>query len=322
MDFREFKEKYQKKEVEEVSHSPPKEPLLSVLVQTYQQKDYIKECLDSILMQETSFDFEILLGDDGSTDDTREICLQYAEKYPDRIRLFLHHRENQIQVLGEATSNFNAFYNFYSARGKYIAFCEGDDKWTDPLKLEKQVAYLEKNSSISFTYHKFETVDENGKGFSGILRNTQPLKDLIKEDLLKVKYHPLLVTICFRRNQVKFPKEIVQVLNIDTFLLSLFGEIGDAKFQNKILPSFYRFRREGTWSKKLRFKKLLSKIHTFKCLATYYKSKHHTDLNNYFLNQMKQNYKMLIFLHLKNINFSLAGRTMVEYYTISKSKKV
>jgi cellulose synthase/poly-beta-1,6-N-acetylglucosamine synthase-like glycosyltransferase len=106
MDFREFKEKYQKKEVEEISFSPPVEPVVSVLVQTYQQKDFIKECLDSILMQETTFEYEILVGDDGSTDGTREICQQYAENYPGKIRLFLHHRENQIQVLGEATFQF------------------------------------------------------------------------------------------------------------------------------------------------------------------------------------------------------------------------
>ena len=144
MDFQNFKKKYQKIKPEEVVNTTASEPLVSICVQTYQHVDFIKDCLDGILKQETSFPFEILLGEDASTDGTREICLEYAEKYPDKIRLFLHHRENNIKINGKPTGRFIFLYNMFSARGKYIALCEGDDYWTDPLKLQKQVGFLEK----------------------------------------------------------------------------------------------------------------------------------------------------------------------------------
>lgn len=321
MNFQEFKEKYQKTGVQEISSFTPKEPVVSVLVQTFQQKDFIVECLDSILMQETTFEYEILIGEDGSVDGTREICLEYVKKYPGKIRLFLHHRENQIKVLGEATSNFNAFYNFYSARGKYIAFCEGDDKWGDPRKLQKQVDFLETNKHFAFSYHEFRTIDENGREFTGILETGQPLTDLSKKDLSELRFHPLLVTICFKRDQIHIPEEIFQVINIDTFLLSLFGEVGSAKFQDNVLPSLYRFRKDGLWSKKLRNKKILSKIYTYRCLSSYYGKTQHRVLHIHFFRQMNLYYKMLILLYLKNKQILLAGRTVIEFQKVKFLRK-
>ncbi len=140
-DFNFLKKKYQKKVVQELAGNAPKNPVVSICVQTYQHVNYIRECLDGILMQETTFPFEILLGEDNSTDGTREICMEYAMKFPDKIRLFLHHRENNIKINGSPTGRFNFFYNFHKARGKHIALCEGDDYWTDPLKLQKQVDF-------------------------------------------------------------------------------------------------------------------------------------------------------------------------------------
>lgn len=316
MNFQEFKSKFQEKEVEELSFSPPHEPVVSVLVQTYQQKNFIKECLDSILIQETTFDFEVLVGDDGSADGTRELCLEYAENYPDKIRLLFHHQENQIKVLGGPTSNFNAFYNFYSARGKYIAFCEGDDKWTDPTKLQKQVEFLQKNNTFSFTYHPFASIDERGEKIEFPLEIEQPRQDLSKEMLLKGTYHPLLMTICFRKEILDIPYEIFTVLNVDTFLISLFGEFGDAKFQENVKPSLYRLRTEGLWSRKIRTKKLESKIQTCRSLAAYFKRKKNIEQYDFFLHKMKMHYKMLVVLHLRNGKMILAGKTLFDYLKI------
>jgi glycosyltransferase involved in cell wall biosynthesis len=153
MYFNEFKSTYQKIPVEHYPADVPENPVVSVCVITYQQVDYIHDCLEGILMQETDFPIEILLGEDDSTDGTREICLEYAEKYPDKIRLFLHHRENNIKINGRATGRFNLLYNLYCANGKYIALCEGDDYWTDPLKLQKQVDYMKVNDDCSLCYH-------------------------------------------------------------------------------------------------------------------------------------------------------------------------
>ncbi|WP_418637580.1 glycosyltransferase, partial [Winogradskyella sp.] len=103
--------------------------------------------------QQTTFPFEIILGEDESSDGTREICIQYAEKHPDLIKLFLRSRKDVIYINENATGRFNMIENLKAATGTFIAFCEGDDYWKDPLKLEKQVQLLENNSSLIACHH-------------------------------------------------------------------------------------------------------------------------------------------------------------------------
>jgi len=116
------------------------QPLVSVLVVTYNQEEYIAETLDSIISQECEFDFEILLGEDCSTDKTRDICIEYSKRFPDKIRLFLN------------DSNKGFIENYFSLipeiRGKYIADCGGDDYWTDRKKLSKQIEILESHNDV------------------------------------------------------------------------------------------------------------------------------------------------------------------------------
>lgn len=141
------------------------QPLVSVSVPTYQHSRYISECLDGILMQQTSFPIEIIIGEDGSTDGTREICEEYAIKHQDKIRLFNRDRKLSQYVDKEGhVTRFNGIWNRMSARGKYIAICEGDDYWTDPLKLQIQVDFLEQHLDYAFICHRFVTYDQE-KGF-------------------------------------------------------------------------------------------------------------------------------------------------------------
>ncbi len=162
MTLEEFKEKFEKVEVSEFPNTVPDNPLVSVQVQTYQQKDYVEQCLKGVLMQKTTFPYEVVLGDDDSTDGTREICIEYAKKYPDKIRLFLHHRENNVYKLGKPSEFFNITYNRLSTRGKYLATCDGDDYWIDPLKLQKQADILENNPDCMAVCTNFKKCDENG----------------------------------------------------------------------------------------------------------------------------------------------------------------
>ena len=116
-------------------------------------------------MQQTDFKFEILLGEDDSTDGTREICIEYAKKFPKKIRLFLHSHDNNIFIDGRPTGKFNVLYNLFSARGKYIALCEGDDYWTDPLKLQKQVDFLEANLDFAICFHNVFVETKSGEKY-------------------------------------------------------------------------------------------------------------------------------------------------------------
>ncbi|REE83097.1 glycosyl transferase family 2 [Lutibacter oceani] len=221
MNLEEFKLKYQKQPVIEYSNSVTETPLVSVCVQTYQHVKYIERCLKGILMQKTSFPFEILLGEDASTDGTRKICLEYAKKYPDKIKLFLHHRENNIKINGKPSGRFNFGFNLFNSKGKYIALCEGDDYWTDPLKLQKQVGFLESNNNIVIcgTQTKKlnkENVLEEIFNTSFIEKNEvfYSRKDVLKKNPFDT------CSVVFKNGQ--FPKELFLNYNAPDWILYLF----------------------------------------------------------------------------------------------------
>lgn len=129
-------------------------PKVSVLMITYNHEKYIEEAVRSVMMQETDFDYELIIGEDCSTDNTREIVLRLKDEFPDKIRLILH-QENVGMI-----PNFIDVYN--AATGEYIALCEGDDYWTDPKKLQLQVDFLENNPSIRICSHPVQILREHG----------------------------------------------------------------------------------------------------------------------------------------------------------------
>ena len=113
------------------------EPLVSINCITYNHEAYIRDALEGFLMQKTDFTFEILVHDDASTDQTANIIRKYEKKYPEIIKP-IYQKENQYSQEVEISKQFQ----FPRARGKYIAICEGDDYWTNPYKLQKQVIVL------------------------------------------------------------------------------------------------------------------------------------------------------------------------------------
>ena len=125
-------------------------PLVSVCFQTYNHAKFIEEALDSVLIQETSFPFEILIGDDASTDGTSEIIDRYQREHPDKIKIL-----RSTKNLGKYTGNgrLNLIRNLRACRGKYIALLEGDDYWLCDHKLKFQVEALEANSHYSCSFH-------------------------------------------------------------------------------------------------------------------------------------------------------------------------
>ncbi len=135
-------------------NSPANPPLVSVCIQTYQHATFIKACLDSVLCQQTNFPFEIIVGEDDSTDGTREICKEYAEKNPGKIRLILRSEKDKIYIDGIKTGRFNFIENLKAAKGRYIALLDGDDYWLTNHKLQKQVDLMEVNTNCSMCFHQ------------------------------------------------------------------------------------------------------------------------------------------------------------------------
>ena len=122
--------------------------LSNVCIITYNQEKFISKAIDSVLNQETNFPFSLVIGEDKSTDRTREICLNYKEKYPEKIRLILN-KEN----LGGRANFINAISH---CSAKYVAICEGDDFWTNRNKLQRQVDFLEKHSNHGLVHSDFD----------------------------------------------------------------------------------------------------------------------------------------------------------------------
>ena len=252
MNFEEFKERFQKIPVEEypnrVRETIP-EPMVSVRITTYQHADFIRESIESVLMQETDFPVEILIGDDESTDGTREICIEYAEKHPERIRLMLHRRENNIHLHGGPTHLFQYAYNTFSLRGKYIAGLSGDDYWTDPLKLQKQVDFLESNPDYVASCHDARVVNSSGHITNESLLSEELKRDRTQKEVLTgTRIQPL--SLCYRNILDSFPHEFFESLNEDVFIISLLGQCGKAKYHEDIEKAAYRFHEGGVYSMK------------------------------------------------------------------------
>lgn len=170
--------------------------LVSISCTTYNHEPYIRECLDGFLMQKCDFGFEVLIHDDASTDGTIDIIKEYQEKYPEIIKPYIQ-KENQWS---KGVRGMNAKYNFSRARGKYIAMCEGDDYWTDPLKLQKQVEFLEANPDFNISFHRAVRITPEGSRldeFPAFNLNSK----LSTEDLALNNFIPNL-SVIFRKTEI------------------------------------------------------------------------------------------------------------------------
>ncbi|MBR4560843.1 MAG: glycosyltransferase family 2 protein [Bacteroidales bacterium] len=184
------------------------QPLVSICCVTYNHAPIIRKCLDGFLMQlpplcvsqdaKMSDWCEILIHDDASTDGTDDIIREYAAKYPDVI-FPLYEEENQYSRGGAGKMDL---YNYKRARGKYIAYCEGDDYWTDLLKLQKQVDFLEAHSEYSVCWHRCkQLIAESGAYIedkcSDILQGKEGVD--IKIDTYFSQWYTQPLTMVFRR---------------------------------------------------------------------------------------------------------------------------
>ena len=157
-------------------------PKVSISVITYNHARFVRQALDGILMQEVNFPYEVIVGDDVSPDNTREILQEYAARFPDRIRLILHEQKG-----GGIPGKLNFVSTIHAARGEYVALLDGDDYWTDPHKLQRQVDFLDSHPDFSLCFHNAKLLFE---GVEGMDRNynqeaepvTYTAEDLILRD--------------------------------------------------------------------------------------------------------------------------------------------
>lgn len=231
--------------------------MVSICCIAYNQEKYIRKMLDSLLMQKTDFAYEIIIHDDASTDNTANIIREYEEKYPEIIKA-MYQVENQYSK-GVSVS-FN--YNYPRCRGKYIAWCEGDDYWSEPLKLQKQVEVLEKNCNCAVCVHKVQMVSEDEQSVLESFPRYEQLKEGIinsKEFLSLVVYTRTMAFLQFhitsfmaRREYImKYSEEIPEFRKIfdvgDIPMLLYLGTCGDAYYIEEYM-SCYRGNAVGSWN--------------------------------------------------------------------------
>ena len=204
---------------------------VSILSISYNHAAFIGRALDSFLQQKTDFSYEIVIADDASTDNTQEIIKEYYNKYPEIIRPVL--RKTNLGA------NNNWLDAFKLCRGKYIAFCEGDDYWTDINKLQLQVNFLNKNSNFSLCFHNAIILDEKDPEFKKIFNDDQQKSITTITDVINGWYISS-ASMVFRREFLKIPSWFTNIYNGDYLLQLILADRGPIGYINKIMSVYYK----------------------------------------------------------------------------------
>ena len=221
---------------------------VSVSIITYNNEKYIAQAVDSVLMQEADFDYEILIGEDDSQDNTRAIVKEYAEHFPDKIRLFLNDRKNVIYVDGRPTGRWNFVNNWNHARGEYIAALDGDDYWTSPHKLQKQVDFLEAHPECAVCFHNVVVCYEDGGPGPHLSLEASPGEITTLADVLAARYFVPTCSVMYRGGLVGRPPDWYYDLPFgDWPLLVLHALHGDVGYIEEPMGT-YRVHGGGMWS--------------------------------------------------------------------------
>ena len=214
-------------------------PLVSLLCITYNHEKYIREALDSFLMQKTNFPIEIIIHDDASTDGTIKILKEYQNKYP--IVNLIIEKENQF-----SQDNASAFLeNMYkSAKGKYIAWCEGDDYWTDPNKIQVQADFLEENPGYSICFHPVKVEFESNTKKQYLYPDPSWGRIFDTEELLKMNF---IQTNSVMYRKQKYGKIPAGIIPQDWYMHLYHAKFGTIGFIDKPM-AVYRIHGGGVWS--------------------------------------------------------------------------
>jgi glycosyltransferase involved in cell wall biosynthesis len=207
-----------------VSHND--ELIIAIWMVTYNHELYIKKAIESVLMQKTDYNFKLFIGEDYSTDATRGICIKFANQFPDKIELILNETNIGANLNGALVYN-----RCFNSGAKYIAMCEGDDYWTDPLKLQNQVDFLENNKDFSICFTDYKVFDESNRKFNyPDLKNKYKNKSVFsRNDIILSNFIPT-ATVMFKTRKEVFSKLDPSLYPGDWFLHVLNSEYGKIKF--------------------------------------------------------------------------------------------
>lgn len=215
--------------------------LVSVCMITYNHEKFIAAAIEGVLVQEVDFEVELIIADDASTDCTGEVIQSYIDSHPRGSWIkYTRHPYNK-GMMG------NFIWALGQCKGGFIALCEGDDFWTDSLKLRRQVEYLMSNLEYSLSFHNARVVDEQGQEKATLKLPISFCRDYSSKELIGGLLVPTL-TVVFRNGLInEFPNNFQIVKNGDTFLFALLGQFGKGKFHPDIFAN-YREHNNGVWT--------------------------------------------------------------------------
>lgn len=223
---------------------------LSVLVITYNHEKFIARALDGIFSQQVGFDYEVVIGEDCSTDNTREILNEYKEKYPEKIKL--HLREKNLGM------NRNFIETFKDCSGEYIALLEGDDFWVVSNKLQSQVEFLDQKLDFAMCFHDVVQFNHStGHCSPWALRSRQ--SRYLLEDVLQGNFIPTAAVVFRRRYIDYFPEFSTKLGMLDWLVNILVSSRGDIGFIDQIM-GVYSLHDGGVWSSKSQLNILRSSV--------------------------------------------------------------
>lgn len=219
------------------------QPLVSICTLVYNHEPYLRECFDGFVMQKTNFAYEILVHDDASTDGSADIIREYTAKYPHLFKPIFQ-IENQYSRGGKILSTIQ----FPRAKGKYIALCEGDDYWTDPLKLQKQVDFLESHPDYVMCSHAWKIFYQSTNSF--YINDEEKSKDGVTYNLATLisggwLFQPL--TVLFRTDKLNLHEFTLYSSTMDAILFFHLLKKGEGYMISEEM-GVYRVHSGGVWS--------------------------------------------------------------------------
>ncbi|MEX2409823.1 MAG: glycosyltransferase [Candidatus Paceibacterota bacterium] len=257
--------------------------LISACMITYAHEKYIKEAILGILNQRTEHDVELIIADDCSTVSTKEVVEELVQNHENGDWIKYHrHYKNKGMI-----NNF--LWALKQCSGKYIALCEGDDYWTDPLKLQKQVMYLENNTEFSMCCTNYSEVDATGSVLAYRGWNGNKTNPIIDHKTILSDYKPKLLTSMIRAEYLpkQYPKELLNIKNFDNVLFALITENGPAAFMD-VVTGAYRIHGDGIWGEKSSIEQNLMQIDTFEEMKKVFLKKEQQKAINQRINSVQR----------------------------------
>lgn len=275
--------------------------MVSVRLMTYNHANFIKSAMDGIMNQRTNFLVEVVVGDDFSNDETLKIIRSYSDTKYIKIKILNRSKGDEYW---EKRQKFGRLYNFYNilenCRGKYIALLDGDDYWTDPYKLQKQVDILEENPSYSIVHHNVYIYDKN----TFRIRHSRALKKVANIEDLILENKIVTLSCVFRNNFLtnKIPEWFTRIKIGDRAIHLFNAQFGLIYYIDEVM-GVYRIHSSGIYNSSDGITRLENRLEAY----------------NYFVEYFDNSYKRIFISQIYRYNIMLCLRFLLKKYDIKKA---